>query len=375
MPPPFYPKGDPALTVRVKRQVMTFVSYMMLVPLLAFSVSQNWLRLGYIGLLLVVVVAVVVNVGFYLAIRFGYTARFADRSLILPQIAIACLLVLVLSYYAYEARVITLMLFFAAFFFGIFSCSTRRYLLMTAWLSAGYAVMLWLKYDSAARATEAFSVELLHFLVLVVILLWMSLLGGYVFRLRANLASKRDALTAALAKLQELASHDELTGLFNRRHLMATMEQQHERARRHGEDFSICILDLDNFKQLNDSYGHQAGDDVLRGFSSRMRKHMRRMDAAGRNQVDSTFGRYGGEEFLLLLPYAGEAAATRCVDRLREAIQGKAFDTNVGPVDMTFSAGIAEFRPGESIMQMLQRADTALYRAKTAGRNRVEAAE
>jgi len=134
----------------------------------------------------------------------------------------------------------------------------------------------------------------------------------------------------------------------------------------------VGILDLDHFKRINDEHGHGVGDEVLRQFAERMRSQLRRMDVIGRGEVDSTFGRYGGEEFLLLLPYAEIDSAVACIERLRAALHAQPFATSAGALPVTFTAGVAQHRPDESLDAVLKRADDALYRAKDAGRDRVE---
>ncbi len=369
------PTDDPALATRVRRQIMGFMSYMMFVLPLLYAEHNGWFRLGYGGLAWLVAAAMTVNLGFLIAIRSGYSRRFADPSLMVLQVGIAGLLALVIGYYLDQARIITVMLFFTAFFFGIFSFSRRQYLGLTIVAVVGYALMLLLKLSANHIDANALHLELLHFMMLVIVLLWMSLLGSYIAQLRESLARKKDALATALERLKELSSHDELTGLHNRRHLMEILEQQQERALRHDEPFAVCILDLDHFKRINDTHGHGVGDEALRGFSERIRAHMRGMDIIGRgDNSDSTFGRYGGEEFLLVLPYAEDASARACVERLRNAINAAPFPTSAGELAITFSTGIAHYCKGETIAAMLDRADAALYRAKTAGRDRVEIA-
>lgn len=368
------PTDDRAFATRVKRQLMGAMSYLMFLVPLVYSVERDWLRFGYAGLGLFLLVALAINVAFFAAIRSRFTQRFADPSVMVIQVAVAAVLALVMGYYVEGPMVIVLMLFFTSFFFGIFSFSRREYLGLTAAVAVGYAMMLLVKYDASHRTGEAFRLELLHFVILIMVLLWMSLLGSYVAALRTSLTQKKDALALALSRLKELASHDELTGLFNRRYLMETLEQQQERAERYKEPFALCILDLDHFKQINDTHGHGVGDEALRGFAERIRSHLRRMDVIGRGEVDSTFGRYGGEEFLLLLPYAEAGSAFTCIERLRIAVNQNPFQTSIGTLPITFSAGVAHYRPGELTTDMLNRADEALYRAKIAGRDRVEVA-
>ncbi len=165
-------------------------------------------------------------------------------------------------------------------------------------------------------------------------------------------------LEQALRTINELAIRDELTGTHNRRHLIRLIERASER----GHRFSLCLLDIDFFKNINDTYGHSAGDAVLRAFAHTVQNQVRPGD---------TFGRYGGEEFLLMLPDTLAPGAMVMAERVRLAIEQMRC-ADVGPaVVVTASIGVAEFRPGETITQAIGRADEALYQAKSAGRNRV----
>jgi diguanylate cyclase (GGDEF)-like protein len=165
-------------------------------------------------------------------------------------------------------------------------------------------------------------------------------------------------LEQALRTINELAIRDELTGTHNRRHLMRLIE----RASEHGQRFSLCLLDIDFFKRINDTWGHAAGDAVLRAFAHTVQSQVRPGD---------TFGRYGGEEFLLMLPETQAPSAMVLAERVRLVIEEMQC-AELGPsVVITVSIGVAEYRPGESITQAIGRADEALYLAKSAGRNRV----
>ena len=359
------PEDDPAMQLRLKRQLMGLVSYLMFLAPLLYSVHFGWMDFGYAGLGLFCIVAVAINLMFFLAIRSGYSRRYADPSLTLPQIMVAIALALLMIRYAGEARTVLLMLFFTGFFFGIFALNTRQMLGLAAFAIVGYAAVIGQQLWAQQASAEALHLELLRFLTLVMVLVWLSLLGGYVARLRAKLAH-------SLVRMQALVSHDELTGAFNRRHLIDILHREKERADRFEHSFSVAILDLDHFKRINDNLGHAAGDDVLREFSERMHANARRIDWLGRQDADNTFGRYGGEEFLLVLPHTPLAGAGLCLERLRARVQAETFRTVAGPVEVTFSAGVAEYRHGEPVEATLSRADQALYRAKAAGRNRSE---
>jgi diguanylate cyclase (GGDEF)-like protein len=151
----------------------------------------------------------------------------------------------------------------------------------------------------------------------------------------------------------------------NRRSVLDQLSAELERAERSGEPLSIALLDLDDFKRVNDTYGHAAGDTILQQTTERIRAVLRAHDS---------MGRYGGEEFLLVLPGCNEADAVDVADRVRVSIAGEPL--SIGPLllDMTASIGVATAMDGrEPASELIHRADRALYRAKDAGRNCVAA--
>ncbi|MEQ8506112.1 MAG: diguanylate cyclase [Rhodospirillales bacterium] len=164
-------------------------------------------------------------------------------------------------------------------------------------------------------------------------------------------------------ELLSLATTDDLTGANNRRHFMERAELEVHRLRRHKVPFSIALLDLDLFKQVNDTHGHQAGDDVLKEAVKRWQK--------GRRPFD-TLGRIGGEEFAILLPGADAGAAMTVAERLRSVIAEQSIETADGPIKVTVSIGVAEADDADGTIEgTMGRADAALYHSKNAGRNRV----
>jgi diguanylate cyclase (GGDEF)-like protein len=164
-------------------------------------------------------------------------------------------------------------------------------------------------------------------------------------------------------QVQQLAITDEVTGLHNRRHLLELAEREFERARRYGHPLSAIMLDIDHFKQVNDTFGHAVGDEVLRGVAVRCQKNLREIDL---------LGRYGGEEFLVLLPENDPEGTRNAAERLRLCVADAAMDTSRGPVAVTISLGIA-VSSGDcpNLTTLINRADMAMYAAKAAGRDRV----
>src|SRR5712672_163629 len=162
----------------------------------------------------------------------------------------------------------------------------------------------------------------------------------------------------------ELAITDPLTGLSNRRYMESHVGTLIEQAATRGKPLTVLVIDIDYFKSINDSYGHDAGDDVLREFAIRIKKSVRGIDLACR---------YGGEEFVVLMPETDMAVATMVAERLRHRIAGEPFpiQQSARRVEVTISIGLATLAPEEGASGLLKRADQALYRAKRDGRNRV----
>ncbi|NUS67250.1 MAG: PleD family two-component system response regulator [Ensifer adhaerens] len=177
-----------------------------------------------------------------------------------------------------------------------------------------------------------------------------------------------DRLRASVQQTIELAVTDGLTGLYNRRYFDTHLKLLMDRAAARGRPLSICMTDIDRFKQVNDTYGHDVGDEVLREFATRIRTTVRGADLACR---------FGGEEFIVVMPDTSAEMAAGVAERLRTIIESLPFAIPQadGPLKVTASMGIATLRPGSDTAEaLLKRADTALYQAKHEGRNRVVAA-
>jgi diguanylate cyclase (GGDEF)-like protein len=200
-------------------------------------------------------------------------------------------------------------------------------------------------------------------------LLWTLVKGVSVnlagMALRMELDDSHARLAATLVRVEQLAEQDELTGLPNRRRVLAALAEEGERCRRSGVGFGVAMLDIDHFKRINDVYGHSMGDGVLRSVAVLMRSALRKPDVVGR---------VGGEEFLMILPGAGSLEeVTQVVERVRAAIERNDWSATSADLQVTASIGIAVFARGESVEGAVDRADHGLYLAKESGRNRVAA--
>ena len=188
-------------------------------------------------------------------------------------------------------------------------------------------------------------------------------------RLRAGLRiiELQNELIRAREALRAKATHDPLTGLWNHEEILLILEKELARAEREGTPVSVFMADLDHFKKVNDTYGHMAGDAVLRVATARMSSQMRPYDAVGR---------YGGEEFVIVAPGCDSASAVLVGERIRKSIEKDRVSTADGAIPITISIGVAVSSKGKekNADALVRAADAALYRAKEKGRNRVEVA-
>ena len=177
----------------------------------------------------------------------------------------------------------------------------------------------------------------------------------------SELTAKVGALEDELRRLSNEVSTDQLTQIANRRGLLQAFEAEQARVQREGAALAVGLLDIDNFKRLNDELGHSAGDEALKALAAVVSKTLRPTDKVAR---------YGGEEFVVLLPQTPADEGQLILTRLQRSLSGGLFMHENKPVFVTFSAGVTAYRDGEAIEAALERADQALYEAKRAGKNR-----
>jgi diguanylate cyclase (GGDEF)-like protein len=312
---------------------------------------------------------------FFLLINSGLTERFRDPSLSLP-LSLWLTAGFLVSIYFVEVqeqgatfgmvssdglRISVMMVFFATMLLASFRLNFWKLLVLAVFANSGYALVLLLAFaDHGVRLS--FTIEWLQWFIFSITALAFCVTGAGINALRSSLSGKNEALGEALEKVREMAIRDELTGLFNRRHIMEVLQQQQALADSGGYRFCLCYLDLDHFKQINDSHGHGIGDQVLRRFAMLVHEVLRDADYTGR---------LGGEEFILVLSQTGVVEAKQVAERLRQRLQEQSFSDLDAKLRVTVSIGVSEYRVGEQIDDTLNRADACLYQAKSGGRNRV----
>ena len=299
----------------------------------------------------------------YAAIRSGWSRRFKDPALTLAQILYAITCCAAAFVIAGPARGVTLPILAIILMFGIFGLTTRQMLgvLVYSLVAFGLASGVVAGRDEPDYPPV---VAAAYVGMVVVVLLSSTFLTTRVQSTREHLRRQKAELAQALEQIRQLATHDDLTGLLNRRAMLDRMQLEQRRSLRSGSPLLIAQLDIDHFKAVNDTHGHAAGDLVLQSFADTVRRNVRDTDV---------LARWGGEEFVLLLCDPPAADAVALMERLRQAVQAMQVPVAQGgqPITVTVSIGLARHAPADPLAGTLERADRALYAAKAGGRNRV----
>lgn len=205
--------------------------------------------------------------------------------------------------------------------------------------------------------------ELLHFMLAGSALLVVGVINGRLSDLRSSLKAQREELRVAVETNRLLATTDELTSLPNRRYMAELLRCEEQRRTPSVTSFCLALIDLDSFKKINDLYGHDTGDEVLKQFATLGRQQLRKNDV---------LARWGGEEFLLYLPGTILQDAHGVLERMRQQVQYAHLLHQAGKISFTFSAGLVELALDEPVEHGIRRADALLYLAKQRGRNLIE---
>jgi diguanylate cyclase (GGDEF)-like protein len=295
---------------------------------------------------------------FYITFKLGMNKRFSEPSLTIPQIVASAFTMLVMAYLDRSTQMTLGPFMLIAFSFGVFRLSTLSLGLLSVGCLVAYLAMILLRGYQESYSSE-FDTDLMQWLVLMLTLPSVIAIGNHIRQLRRILQATR----YQLEHYEEKAIRDELTGLYNRRQIQSELEQAKLQANSLSVPFCICVIDIDNFKTINDKSGHLVGDTILREFSRVAKESIRDSDI---------FGRYGGDEFIQILPDTDLKGAVMHAERLRVYAHFLDFQKILPQKHISVSIGVAQYRNGERIASLIERADSALYRAKQLGRNRVE---
>ena len=339
-----FPQSEPGQALRLRRYLIASGTSLMFVVLLGLCVLEGVLAVKPFA---VAAAAVLVAIAvFYALFRSGLNKKAKEPSLTVPMMLCAIGVVTYALYHVGPARPVFLLMYPVILFFGVFRLNRTALLFTSVVIELAYAAVIWILLQSPGLDRP--HIEILQWVVLTAVLIWFSFMGGYIYDLRRRLKQ---------------SEYDELTRIYTRRRVLELLAREKAASDRSGSALSICMMDIDLFKHVNDTLGHYAGDIVLQTFVNAAQRELRSIDI---------MGRHGGEEFLLILPQTSLEGARECAERIRrQTALAKAPGAGRGR-RITVSIGVAQYQIGERILHTLQRADAALYRAKAAGRNRVE---
>lgn len=300
---------------------------------------------------------------FAVMVRMGLHRRMGGAVFTTLQLLSACSLMLVTAAALPQIGMLLLLTLIVALATAALQMPLRHVLAVTGLIAAFSLALLLSNGNRFRMPLDDGWLRLLSglwFAVVLAKIVAINLIGA---QMRKALSASNSRLEAALTQVRELSERDELTGLQNRRSILALLSEERARFSRGGLAFGVAILDIDHFKRVNDRHGHAMGDEVLRAFAKIV---------AGRLRSTDRIARYGGEEFLLLLTNSPEApSAQLAVERLRCAVAEYPWSDLAAELQVTCSIGLTMSCAGEGVAEMLERADAALYRAKSDGRNAV----
>ncbi len=356
------PRDDPAQALRIRRFLIAFVAYFIWLILIVYCHFLDLIRLSIGETAILYGGLIVINIGFFFVFRTGLNKKFSEPSLTVPQMVVATIAAMLVIYFTDRIRALLLLIYFMTFIFGVFRFNLRQYILFALFTFCSYLLLVLMLFQTHPEQMDA-PIEILQLFIFGTVLFWFSLVGSYISSLRNRLSAANHELKHALATIEDLAIHDDLTGAYNRRQMHEELRKAKNLADRGGMPFSVAIFDLDYFKPVNDDFGHQKGDEVLQQVVRQVGSRIRETDI---------LARYGGEEFMVIMVASDIAGASECAQKIRKSVHNLKYPGLPDSFRITVSIGATSYRPEESVDEMISRADTALYRAKANGRDRVE---
>src|SRR5450830_1173786 len=289
---------------------------------------------------------ILINVVFFFLFKSGMNQRFSDPSLTLAQIIVSALWGAIPMYYFYDERILCQMFYLPAFSFGMLKLSLKQYLYAVCIIMGIYGLVICIDAASG-RSTFSMKVELFQATIFLLILIWLACYGGFISNLRRTLRKQYVELQAGQELIKIQATTDELTSLRNRRYALNIINHLKLMADSSNHVFSVAMLDIDHFKNVNDTLGHDIGDEVLYQFGNNISQLLRAEDVISVNIQQ----------------------AELCLTRIQSAMNELFFTKE--NIKVTFSGGVAQYKANETIDNLLKRIDVAMYQAKKEGRNRV----
>ena len=334
----------------------------------AYTIALLLLLLGYTikliglpGLLASTAMIVAVNVAFYLAFTLKLNQRFTDAGLTLAQTLAAIAVIMFVAFHFERDRSLVLVWCLVVMLFGVFRFKPREFSTTTLFMLAGYALVINLLMNFKPERVDVL-IEWYQWAWLALLLPAFAWIGARISAMRERVLRANVELGDALATIQDMATHDSLTGLPNRASLADTLQHAITTAQRNKKSLAIFFIDVDNFKSINDTLGHPTGDQLLREIARRVRATIRESDLVAR---------LGGDEFVVMVESVTDRAGLQQLAAKILAAISELTNLEGHELKVTASIGISMFpADGVDAPALLAHADMAMYRAKAQGRNR-----
>lgn len=311
------------------------------------------------------IVGLAQNAVVYLMIKSGMNRIFKDPGMTVGQIIFGTTVQAAFMALAPEIGIFFLVNLFNCFLFGVLALSARQFFHVWSVGAVATATVFFFVGDRIGFANSSGLTQLIMWTCFMLALGKSIYLASAISSLRLKVSEKNQALTVALKQMEEMATHDALTGVLNRRAMIVSMDAELQIFKRKKTPFCIAVMDLDHFKQINDTFGHSIGDEVLKKFSGILQQSLR---------VTDRISRYGGDEYVVLLTDTPREIAVVVLERICSRIEQYDWNALAPGISVTVSIGVAEIKNTDTIANTFERADSALYQAKQAGRNGVHAA-
>jgi len=354
------PTVEEKQAIRLRRYALAAMSYALVLPVLATGYLLDYIQAA--PALAIAAAMVGSNAALYAAFRTGLNLRLSDPSLTKFQVYLGITLLMAGLYYTDAARGIVLGLCYLVFLFGVFRLGMREMITLALYALAGYALVINLLLNFRPESVPSVAQEWFQWLLLAVSLPCFALVAGHIRGLRDRLRARNAELQRAIAAVHAMATRDNVTGLYNRSFFADSLEHALAQAERHARGVALLFMDVDRFKQINDTLGHAAGDRSLRAIGERISASVRDSDIVAR---------LGGDEFVALIENLGTPAALHQLAEKIIAAVAQPLQLENGELVLSVSIGVAVWpTDGRDAPTLMRNADTALYRAKNQGRNR-----
>jgi len=350
--------------IRLRRLVYAMYGASIHTLVCLFLWACDLFRVSGYEFIITFLLAWIVNGLFFMLIYSGMNERLKDPSLTVSMMLWSITFIMYTVFLTTEVRELLLMFNFFTLVFGTFHLGVRAFVAL-----AFYGMFLYLCVIQTLKVYYPSlidpHIELIDFFGFSLVSLAYVVIASEMSSIRDYLSNKNRNLRLALDKIESISITDELTQIKNRRYILDVLKQQSLIAQRNAYKFSICLLDIDMFKSINDYYGHLRGDEALIFLCKTLETVMRKSDY---------FARFGGEEFLIVFPLTTQKQAEKVAERMRVLIATTPFEGLDASHPLTVSMGVTEYHAPETVETLLGRVDKALYLAKAKGRNNVTGA-